>query len=152
MQARYRSGAAGAQAAPTEPRHKEDSCAGEEVVQARATARPSRPLSCFLHPPALGPWPWQWGSGRLGAGQPASSSASALLVGRLTLSWPSTLPESIISKAALAITGVNLRGGRGRPGRHAQERTTRETAAGDQKNWSSIELMFLWGEGEVMLE
>ena len=53
-----RSRAAGAQAAtPTEPRHKEDSCAGEEVVQARARARPSRPLSCF---PVSGPF----GSGK----------------------------------------------------------------------------------------
>ena len=57
-----------------------------EVVKARATARPSRPLSCFLRPPALVPWPWQWSSGRLGGGQPAPSSASALVVGRLTLS------------------------------------------------------------------
>ena len=124
------------------------------AVQERKWSRRARergrrdPFLVFCARPPLCPGLGSGAVADLGVGNQPPRRPRPFLVGRLTLSRPSTLPESIISKAALAITGVDLRGECVRPNSHAQEGTTRETAADDQKNWSSIELMFLWGRGE----
>ena len=68
---RCESEAAGAQAAPTEPRHKEGSSTDRERGQgARASTAAATPPFGFLAPARPLPWPWQWERGRLGGNQP----------------------------------------------------------------------------------